>query len=189
VPSRHPVRRRVIAISVAAGSLICLVAAAEIVARNVVDNAVSTAAPEGMTISPTGSAVWGLITGSMPVSVEIGESALTELLGERVESVRIDDAILLSTTRETPTGASIPIELVLMPTVTDGSISVEVVGATINGMNLPAAGLEGFGPIALGDPTAGSCVQLTPTSASVEGDLLVIGASVPVSLSGRDESC
>lgn len=185
MPTRQPARRRrrIIVAAAAGGIVVCLLAAAEVAARTVVDDALGEAVPAGVTVAPTGSAAWSLLTGSMQVTIRIDQTALTDMLGGLAESVRIDDAILVSTTRTSPMG-EIPIEIELTPVVENGALGVQVVEASINGMTLPSAGLDGLGPFTLADPAGAGCVGFTATAASIDGDTIVVDGSVPV---GRGE--
>lgn len=175
--------RYITAASAACGVVICLLAGAEIVARTVVDDALSAAVPAGVTVAPAGSAAWGLLTGSMAVTVRIDQAALTSMLGDRADSVQIDDAILVSTTRATPIG-EVQIEVELTPVVENGALAVQAVEAQVDGMSLPGAALGGLGPFTLSDPTGDACGGLTATSAAVVGDTLVVEGSMPLRGSG-----
>jgi hypothetical protein len=183
---RPRARRRhiIVAAAAAGGMVICLLVGTELVARTVVDHALSAAAPAGVTVTPAGSSAWGLLTGSMPVTIRIDQTVLAEMLGDRVDSVRIDEVIVVSTARTTPIG-DVPIEVELTPVIESGALGVEVVEAQINGMSLPGTAVDGLGPFTLPD-SIGGCGRLTATSAAVDGDSLVVDGSMPLN---RDTAC
>lgn len=141
--------------------------------------------PGGLTITPAGLATWGLATGEVRVTVTIDEVALAGMVGDRAEQLRMDDAIIVTTTRTTGSGTAVPVEVTLMPEVSGGALTAEVVGASLNGMSIPPA-LVGdafdLAPSAL-SPTSKCGGALVVTTATVDGDVLLLGGALDLDAS------
>jgi hypothetical protein len=150
-------------------------------ARESLSARVAVSAPDGVVVAPAGIVVWGLVTGSVPVTLTIYESAIAAAIAENVteeqasqiQDVRIDDFIYVDLLRETPIG-EVPIEVAVRPTISDGALTTQIVSVTAGGFGLPTTVLSGVSLSPGSDLVGSKC--LTLRDARVESDTVQISA-------------
>lgn len=172
--------RRWIAGGVAAIALIAALVVAEGIARAAIQPGLDQSAPTGVGISPSGSAAWGLLTGSLAVSVTVDESVVAAAMPDRVDDVRIDDRIHVTVSRSTPFG-EIPVEVALVPAVDAGKLTVEVVEVNAAGIDL-SPDLVDTGLSLDQAPIEADCLELH--DASAQDGHLVLHGDIPAGLGG-----
>jgi hypothetical protein len=131
-------------------------------------------------MSPSGSAAWGLLTGSLGVSLRLGEDVLSAAMQDRVDDVWIDDRIHVSISRSTPIG-DVPLDVALVPEVAAGELTVEVVEVNAGGIFLSPQLIERG--LALDRvPVESSCLELH--DASVQDGALILHGDIPTGMVG-----
>jgi len=172
--------RRWIVGGVAASALIAVLVGAEGISRAVIQPRLNQSAPTGVHMSLSGSAAWGLLTGSLGVSLRLGEDVLAAALRDRVDDVWIDDRIHVSISRSTPIG-DVPLDVALVPEVAAGELTVEVVEVNAGGIFLSPQLIERG--LALDQvPVESSCLELH--DASVQDGALILHGDIPTGLVG-----
>lgn len=172
--------RRWIVAGAAVGVVVAALGGAEGVARAAIQSRLDQAAPAGVHISPSGSAAWGLVTGSLAVSLTVDESVIAAAVQDRADDIWIDDRIHVTVSRSTPLG-DIPVEVALTPTVAGGELTMEVVEVSAGGIALSPDVIDMGFPL---DQTLidSNCLELHDASVQ-EGHLLLHG-EVPTGLGG-----
>lgn len=175
--------RRATSIPLAAALIVVLGALAlgEGRARTALSETLAASAPDGVTVAPAGIALWGLVTGSIPVTLTVGAETIatalagnmTEEQGTRIQGIRIDDYIYIDLIRATPIG-EVPIEVAARPTVSGGALAVQIVSVTAGGFELPVSVLDSAGLSPDSGLVDSSC--LTLRDARVEGNAVVLSA-------------
>ncbi len=153
-------------------------------ARTALSERLTASAPDGIAVAPAGIVLWGLVTGSIPVTLTVGADTITTAIAEnmpeerdaRIQGIRIDDYIYVDLLRTTPIG-EVPIEVAARPTVSDGALTTQIVSVTARGFELPVSVLDG---VAL-SPGSGLVDSrcLTLRDARVEGNAVVLSADAP----------
>ena len=141
----------------------------------------AASAPDGIAVAPVGIVLWGLAAGSMPVTLTVGADAMTTAIAENVPEgrdaqvlgIRIDDYIYVDLMLATPIG-DVPFEVAVLPTVSDGALTTQVVSVTANGFELPVSLVEGLSVSPGSGLVDSRC--LTLRDARVEGDTVVLSA-------------
>ncbi len=138
-------------------------------------------APDGIAVAPAGIVLWGLVAGSIPVTLTVGADTIATAIAEnvpegrdaRIQGIRIDDFIYVDLIGATPIG-DVPIEVAARPTVSDGALTTQIVSVTAAGFELPVSVVDG---VAL-SPGSGLVDSrcLTLRDARVEGDTVVLSA-------------
>lgn len=173
-------KRRWMIVGFVAIALVGVLLGAEGLLRTAIAPRIEEAAPDDVDISLSGSAVWGLLSGDIGVTVTADESLITGSLSETVNDIWIDDQIHLTVTRDTPIG-ELPIELTLIPIVEGGQLSMNVVAVTANGLNLPPELVDPADAVARA-PLGDGCMELR--DAAVDDGLLILEGSIPIGLDG-----
>lgn len=91
----------------------------------------------------------------------------------QVLGIRIDDYIYVDLMLATPIG-DVPFEVAVLPTVSDGALTTQVVSLTANGFELPVSLVEGLSVSPGSGLVDSRC--LTLRDARVEGDTVVLSA-------------
>lgn len=172
--------RRWIFAGIATSAFVAALVGAEAVARAAVQPRLNQSVPAGVHISPSGSAAWGLLTGSLGVSLTLDEDVLAAAMPDRVDEVWIDDRIHVTVSRSTPVG-DVPVDVALLPEVAAGELTVEVVEVNAGGIYVSPQ-LVGRGLALDPVPIGSSCLELD--DASVRDGLLVLHGEVPTGLVG-----
>lgn len=167
-----------------AATLITVVGALAIgegVARASVSSRLAESAPDGVAVAPAGLVLWGLVSGSMPVTLTVGADTLQRAIAGNlpegqdadIRDIRIDEYIYIDLVRESPIG-EVPIEVAVRPAVSDGALTTEIVSVTASGFELPASVLDGFSLSPGSGLINSEC--LTLRDARVEDDTVVLTA-------------
>lgn len=176
---KRPKRRWTI-VGIVAVAVVGVLMVAEMLLRAVVAPRVEEAMPDDVDISLSGSAVWGLVSGSIGVTVTADESLIADSVSETVGDIWIDDQIHVIVTRDTPIG-ELPIELTLIPIVDDGQLSMNVVAVAANGLDLPPGLVDPANALDRA-PLGDGCMELQ--DAAVEDGRLILEGSIPIGLDG-----
>lgn len=143
----------------------------EVRARAVFQARLAEAAPNGIAVTLDGIVLWGLASGSIPVTLAVDadtmSTAITENIqkrqGTQVLDVRIGDVIYVDLIRDTPIG-ELPIEVGVTPIVSNGALTTRIVSVTASGFELPVSVLEG--------------VSITPASGVIDSTCLTLREAV-----------
>ncbi|WP_292832173.1 hypothetical protein [Microbacterium sp.] len=168
-----------------AATLITVVGALAIgegVARASVSSRLAESAPDGVAVAPAGLVLWGLVSGSMPVTLTVDADTLQRAIAGNlpegqedadIRDIRIDEYIYIDLVRESPIG-EVPIEVAVRPAVSDGTLTTQIVSVTASGFELPVSVLDGVSLSPGSGLVNSGCLALR--DARVEDDTVVLTA-------------
>lgn len=142
---------------------------AEGIASSTVTQQLTSRAPAGTTIRPSGPVLLGLVSGTLPVEAQLDPNALATITN--ADQVTLGDAVEITTTRASKFG-QLPITLRLQPAVTGKELTWTVLSATAAGIEIPTERVSRLAPRVKGL----SCLSVT--GVSIEPAHLVVTGNI-----------